>query len=482
MEAPETMAKEKEEGDVLFKKLVGGKFGGKARYHLVMDSPQAGVEQNYFKVLRGLTDLQPFGRGITGDQGYIVKTKDIYDAGETSSYWGNVEQRKGIQIDKFQQIMQNVGGMIKAMFQLLRELRILEERLEFYEKANKGDSPSEVHLKSVWIDTVEGGIQNATSVLGLTTKVGFAALADLFFTIHPKTSDDVARRVEDLKRSHGINKKVREVLGRKLKQYLIWRQKTYDELSTGRRFKLGYLRQHYSVIKLYLDWLRPYLRNIKKLQMDMKGKATDADLVTAFETSKIELEFLAIRTKYGRQTERGTVETEFKDYFPVIRVQINFVAIPHLAYQEEGNRGAVHRGRAEIIIEGAVLTKKDLDTYKKRLDEEDMELLSYVDESINALKDELQHYLDRAEEEGVLKPRQKEEKKDKKNDIRTGVLEPFIALGDFFKELAGVGDGGKKGKKHEPVRGEEGAAKGSAKTDAYLGYYIFKKQSGLFTE
>jgi len=473
------MAEENGEGraDELFaKNLAKGKFGGKAQYRILTDSPQGGVEAKYFQILRALTDKEPFGRSLGDEQGYIIKTKDIYSAGETSSYWGSVEQRKGIQIDKFQQIMQNIGGMIKAMFQLLRELRILEERLTFYEDSNKGDKHAEVHLKSVWVDQVEGGIQNATSVMGLTQKVGFAALADLFYGIHPKTDKDVESEVNKLKQSHGINKKVREVLGRKLKQFLVWKKKTYQELSTGQKFKLGYLRQHYAVIRLYLNWLRPYLKNIKRLQMRTEGVATDKDLVAAFETSKIDLEFLAVRTNYMKETPRGKIFAEFQEYFPIVRVRINFVAIPNMAYQEEGQRGAVHSGRMEMIVEGAVLSKKQLEDYQKALNQDDLDLLAMVDSSIEALRDELTYYLEKAG--GAFDMRKKEETP-KKQDIREGVLGPFIALGDFFKELTGVNFGEKK---YKPSKSEKKAAEGMAKTDAYLGYYIFKKMNQMFTE
>ena len=313
-----TQKKEGKAEDYFTENLAKGKFGGKARYRLLVDSPQSGVEAKYFSVLRALTNKTPFGRGISGDDGYVVKTKDIYTAGETSSYWGAVEQKKGAQIDKFQQLMQNVGGMVKALFQLLRDLRILEERLQFYEDSNKGDTNAEVHLKSVWVDVVEGGSQNATSVIGLSGQPGYATLPDLFFSVHPKIDKDVDKEVNKLKESHGINKKVRQILGRKLKQYLIWKQKTEKELSVGQKFKLGYLRQHYSVIRLYLGWLRPYLRNIKRLQMKTEGIAEDKDLAAAFETSKLELEFLAIRTKFAKGTDRGEVDAKFKEIFPEI--------------------------------------------------------------------------------------------------------------------------------------------------------------------
>ncbi len=468
------MEEEGKADKVFKKKVIQGRFGGQAKYRVLIDSMQANVEARYFSILRSLTNAAPFGRGITGEDGYVLKTKDIYSAGESSSYWGHIEQRKGLQIDKFQQIMQNIGSMIKAMFQLLRELRILEERLTYYDDSNKGDKNAEVHLKSVWIDQVEGGIQNATSVMGLTQKVGFAPLADLFFSIHPKTDKDVEKEVERLKETHGINKKVREVLGRKLKGYLVWKQKTYQELFVGQKFKLGYLRQHYGVIRLYLNWLRPYLKNIKRLQMRTEGASSDTDLIAAFETSKIELEFLAVRTKFKEENDRGQITSEFKHYFPVTRVKLNFISVPKMAYQEEGQRGAIHTGQTEIIVEGAVLTKEELEQYKKSLTDDDIDLLAYVDSSIEALRDELSYYLTKAG--GAFDIKKEEPKEEKK---KLGVLEPFMAVGDFLKEVVGVEFSGKKQK---PSESEKKQAEVLAGLDAYLAYYIFKKSNSMFTE
>ena len=151
--------------------------------------------------------------------------------------------------------MANVGNMVKTLFQLIREMRIMEERLEYYGRSEKGEEAAEVALKSVWVDMVEGGGKNPGSVIGLAMNVGFVTLPDLFYSIHPKKIEDVEKEVQKL--SESFNRKVREVLARKLKQYLIWKQKTYQELLVGKKFKLKYLRQHYHVIKIYLNWLRP---------------------------------------------------------------------------------------------------------------------------------------------------------------------------------------------------------------------------------
>ncbi len=483
-------AKKKEgefKGDLANEKPLGSsgkgasKFGfGPARYRLIVDSPVSGVEAVYFWLLRFMEERPPFGLNLSGEWGRVEKIKDIYTAGETSSYWGMAEQRKGMQQDKFQQLMANIGQLLKTLFQLIRELRIIDERLEFYKKSYAGDRSAEIALKSIWVDLVEGGSKNPASVLGLGSQVGFVTLPDLFFSIHPK-KDDVRKEVDKLGGSEygGINRKVREVLERKLTQYFYWKEKTYDELMKGEKFKTQYLRQHYNVIRLYLNWLRPYLKNVQRLQM--QSTTTDKDIIAAFETSKIEVELLGIETKYEAEGEYGKEQKEFKEFFPVIRVKLNHVAMPEIAFQSEGQRGAIHRGRTVVIIEAFVaqvkkdgdkVIKDDITEYKSKIEKEDFELLEAVDASIQAMKDDLEKYLLRAGE----KAREEQENQEK----REAITSPFKHLYLGFKELTGIPALHRKGKIKN--LDEKGAAEVDAKTKAYILYNIYKKTHGMFTE
>lgn len=299
--------------------------------------------------------------------------------------------------------------------------------------------------------------------------MGFVTLPDLFYSIHPKTTNDVEREVEQLKDS--FNRKVREVLARKLKQYLIWKEKTYKELKTGQTFKLKYLRQHFHVIKVYLNWLRPYLRNIKVLQM--KGSVGDEDIISAFDTSKIELEILAVKKKYEVETSPGNKEMfPFQHYFPCVRVRWNFVAIPQLAYQEDFQRGAIHRGRTTLTIEGFVVTSEEMDAYKKKVDHEDFELLAAVDESILAMKEEIDKYLSMA---GEVQKKEEE-------THRQSVLSLFTSVARGFREMLGVREKKGKGMRRGLMGQERSAAQALAGFDAYLCYKIFKQSHGMITE
>lgn len=437
---------------------VGGNTGSDAKYKVYIESPQQGVEPFYFWILSFL-QKKPLGLGFDR----IEKIKDVFSASETSAYWGDVEARRAIQQDRFEKYMTNVGAMTKSLIQQLRDLRILEERLEYYHGANKGEEASMTALKTIWTDLVEG--KSPTSVFALAGQPGYVTLPDLFFKVIPKSSADadINRVVDTLE----MNERVKSVLKQKLKKFLLWKEATFKELEQRWKFQLKYLRQHMQVIKLYLTWLKPYLTNVKKLQTVSTSRA---ELVKAFDTSVIELELLAI----------GGKGKDIKDTTPkaILRIKFDFTAIPQIAYQEGSARGAIHVGKTIITIEGIVATEKQIQDYIKKQEEEDYEILQSIDESIGAMKEELEKYLKMA---GEL------EKKEEKKEEKEGFFEPFKAIYEGFKEIFTLG---KKIERKEELprfktKDELEAVEGTfkeAKGKAYTLYYVFKKAFGMITE
>lgn len=452
---------------------VKAKNGTKKGFIIRMDSMQSGVEANYYWILRFMKAEGPhFGMEMSGEEGNIMKLKDLSTAGEASAFWGSLETRRTVQQEKAQQMMMNIGNLVKVTFGMVRELRIIDERLKFYEESYKGDHSAEVVLKGVWSDQVEGGPKNPLSVMGMASQLGYATLPDLFFKITPKTPEDVTKEVDSLK---GINERIKTILKRKLKQFMEWKDKTNKELKTRRQFMLKYLRQHFNSIKVNINWLRPYLRNIRALSQ--KGSLTDEDIVSAFETNKIEIELLGYKTKYTVTTTEGYDETHtFHKYLPALLIQINFVAHPEMAYQKEYQRGAIHLGRTEIRIKPHVTTYKQIEEYKKTMEKEDLELLESYMGAVMSLKEELFKYL---EEAGEKIEKEIEEKP------KESLLEPFVAI---FK---GFGDifGGKKEVKGKPEvrlsgrqeKQEKEAAASTAGTLAWTLYDVFKKAHGMIT-
>ncbi|MDO8480846.1 MAG: hypothetical protein Q7S65_03430, partial [Nanoarchaeota archaeon] len=350
------------------------------RYRLFVEAHNMSIEEPYFWVKEYLQQRV----GFPG----LIKITDVFSASENSSFFGASQQRLGLQQDKVSQYLATIGKMVKELFQLIRELRILDERLGYYADSFKPRSNSrgsaEITLKGIWVDMVEQGAKNPASVYGMAREVQFITLPDLFFNIHPFAQEDVDDTVE--REAGQFNKKVREVLKRKLRSYLAWKEHTYEEMKNRRIFTLKYLRQHYEIIKMYLMWVKPYLKNIERLTMDTQ-KMDSPDLLNAFETSVIEVELLATKEAKGSEGE----------LFECILCSFYFRTRPEMNYQQEYQRGPIHVGRVEMNFRGYIWSPEQIEKYQKLRDREDFKLLGIVDGSVKAamesLGDEMERYL-----------------------------------------------------------------------------------------
>jgi len=367
------------------------------RYRIIWETYNLSMEESYYWILNY----------IKQDLGFpnIYKTVDVFAAAENSAFFGVSQQRIGLQQDKVSQFLATIGKMVKELFQLVRELRIIDERMVYYEESFKGIESADITLKGIWIDMVEGGAKNPSSVFGMAREVQFTSLPDLFFSTHPQKQEEVDS-VVDTQRG-GFNKMVRNALKRKLKTFLIWRERTYDELKTRKTFTLKYLRQHYDIIKMYMAWVRPYIRHIRRLTLDDE-KTVTPDLVSAFEGSMIEVEFLATKLPVSEATHKQN-----KHMHACILAHFNFRTRPSMSYQQEGyQRGPIHVGKLEMNLRGYVWNKKQIEAYLKMKDEQDMELMRSVSDSVKAameaLGGELEKYLTQAGEEAKEKEKLKE--------------------------------------------------------------------------
>ncbi|RKX57879.1 MAG: hypothetical protein DRP29_07665 [Thermodesulfobacteriota bacterium] len=436
-------------------------LNGIKKHWIIIESMTSGVEKHYFWILRFLREQPNHGMGFDK----IEKVKDIFGASVGSSFHSQMGTKLASMPQTAAQYLGTIGGMVKTLFPLVREIRIMDERLEYYEKSKAGDESAEIALKSIWIELVEQGMQNPNSVYGLATKVGFVTLPDLFFGTNVKSIDQINKVVKQMVKSGDVNKKVGDVLAKKLFQYYTWKEKTYNEMQHTRKFKIKYLRQHYDTIKLYMDWVRPYLKGISQLQM--KTSFNDADIVGAFETAKVQIELLAYR-KAG-----------YKKYHPALLVKFDYVTLPELHYTPQGQRQPLHMGRTEITIEPYVVTEEQIEDYKTKQDEEDVQLLASLDAAMMSLKDDLVKYLEEAGE--IIK---QEKKAASESAPKENLFTPFKAVGSGFKQMFSFATpsaytGKKKPTKKEALalaKEKEKAAK-TAATDAWVLYDIFKKSN-----
>ena len=495
----------KKEVKPLGEEAKGGKYP-KDGFRLIIDTFSSGVEANYYWFLRFMENKEDFGLRLSGERGRVEKLKDVFAAGEASALWGSIEQRKSLQQDKVSGYLATIGKMIKDLFQIVRELRILDERLDYYKGYNSKNDASCIALKSVWIDLVEGGAKNPGSVTGLASQVGFVILPDLFYKVHPQKEEDIQPMMKKFEEYH-INDKVLEVLKRKLIQFLTWKNKTEKELNDRRKFTLKYLRQHFNVIRVYINWLKPYLTNINRLQM---GTDNDPHLVSSFETSKVELELLGVKTMYEEKTPNGLlIDRQYKKYFPCYLVKFRFVALPEMSFQKEYQRAPMHMGRTEIFITSYVATQEEINAYKKKLEREDFALISSLTSSLDALGDTLFKYLEEAKEENVSldkddiiavmeKSRVNKDKAIdalkksatvegaieylKKSAPQDSIFVPFKSVYEGFKEVLNINfESAKTPLTKEQEQAEKGKAKGEANFFAGILYDVYKKAHGMVT-
>lgn len=431
------------------------------RYRLHYEGYNVSIEEPYFWNLHYLRYFGGFPR--------IDKITDVFAAAENSAFFGANQQRLGLQQDKVSQFLATIGKMVRELFQLVREMRILDERMSYYADSytrSPSAESAEITLKGIWVDLVEQGAKNPASVYGMAREVQFTTLPDLFFSTHPLKQEDVDVTVE--KERGQFNRKVREVLKRKLRSFLTWKEHTYEEIKNRRIFTLKYLRQHFEIIRMYMTWVRPYLRNIQRLQLD-QTKTETPDLIIAFESSMIEVEILAIRGS-------GSVKQ-------CLLLHYLFRTRPEMSYSQEYQRGPLHLGRVEIDWRGYGWTDDEIEKYKRMRAHEDFQLLGVIDGSVKAaleaLGDELMRYLKEAGEEF-------EEKKEikaapKRPGLFMSVIGGFAEIFTSFKVKKEVKDAKKKPSKNDMLKMAiaRDRAEGELKRVMWNVYHHFKKQHDM---
>src|SRR3989338_7315566 len=417
---------EEEEGEIL--RAQYGKTGfpkSEKHYTMMWEVFDLSLEEPYFWVLDVLKENFPI----------ILKMEDSFAASENSAFFGVTQQRLGAQQDKVSQFLATVGKMIKELFQMVRELRIIDERLEFYRAAaqeltkeiGKRGTSAEITLKGYFVDLVQGGGKSAASVYGMARELEFITLQDLFFDAPPfKDRQELENHVKNL--AGNFNKNVLRVLERHLAQFQSWKERTHKEHEDRRRFMLTYLKQHFEIIQMYVEWVKPYLRHAAGLSLKHKNM-TSADLISSFEGSMLDIEVLAVR-------EKATIKVkgiEVDKIYEGILATFNYRTRPEMKVVQEGyQRGPVHIGRMEMHLRVYQWSGEEINNYKKLKKDEALELVGQISESVQeamkSLGTELTHYLEEANtltmKEG--KEESQEHKKEKKPFMEAFL---FCALG-----------------------------------------------------
>jgi hypothetical protein len=407
------------------------------RYRMWREAENLSVEEMYYWLLTHLTT----DWGLTE----LDKITDIMAASSSSSIFGDMQARLTAQQNQANQLLGTIGRMVKDLFQIVRELRQLRERVGYYQESKDWDKKSadaaEKTLKGIWIDLVEGGTQNPSSVIGLAQKVGYSILPDLFFNSPPMKENGVTDYVDSLE----FNSNVKNMLKRKIFQFLRWKKETYTELVAKRNFQIRYLRQHFDSIRMYMNWVKPYLKQIEMLQLQHgarndhgistnKAHMDSAFLINSFQGALTEIETLAYRKGSGK-------------YFACVHIHIFHRTMPSLDYHAKDSwqqKGPIHIGRTEMALRAYVWTREEIESYKKLKQKEDWGLLMNIDKSLmdamELLGEDLVEFLKDADlelPEGFAKVSADKQKDKKDLENEGNILEPFIGLFGGLKDIFG---------------------------------------------
>ena len=166
-------------------------------YTITLEAYDLSLEEPYFWV------LDQFKENFQ----IVEKLEDSFAAAENSAFFGVTQQKLGAQQDKVSQFLATTGKMIKELFQMVRELRIIDERVQYYNEASRQlqkdigsrSRSANVTLKGFFIDLVQGGAKNAASVFGMARELEFLTLPDLFFDAPPfKTVEELDAHLKGL--------------------------------------------------------------------------------------------------------------------------------------------------------------------------------------------------------------------------------------------------------------------------------------------
>lgn len=386
-----------EEAEISFR--IRGKTGFPKplkRFRLSWEMFDLSLEEPYFWVLEYLKQNFP----------EIDKIEDSFSAAENSAFFGINQTRLGGQQDKVSQFLATTGKMIKELFQMVRELRILDERLGYYDEVaeevkkpiNQRGKSAAITLKGMFVDLVQGGGKSAASVYGMARELEFITLPDLFFDAPPFNKvGELEGHIETLKAN--FNDNVLRVLVRHLRHFFEWRQRTAQEHKNRKRFMLKYLWQHYEIIQMYLTWVKPYLRHVAKLTLKEKNMQSP-DIISAFEGSMLDIEILCKVNPKPIEVKGQKIATGYQ----CLLATFNYRTRPEMKVVQEGyQRGPVHIGRYEMNFRLYHWLEEDIEQYKKLKEKESWIMMGDVSESVqkamDSLGEELEHYLSEAKGE-----------------------------------------------------------------------------------
>jgi len=405
-------------------------------HKLVYDSAAEGLEPVYFFILDRMNEFFPGG---------VEKFVDNFTSSPGSGHFSELMAKGTKMQEESMKALGMVNNLIKAIINLIYDLRNFETRLASYEKARSEDTKEAysglLALKQIWMDNVDIK-RGRGSINAMAQDLEFVTLRDGFM---------VAENIGQIDEMD-LNDRVKNVLKPRLQEFFEWKDKSEKELQKRYDMEKAYLKSEVESLKLYTRWAKPYLLAAAKLEQKQPGRK--AEVVTAFNI--ILLNLVLFGEKAGDPEKlvlSGDLPKPFKKikwkrkYHQCVLVEFFFRGIPHAI----GGGRYSFGGRTEVVFRSYVLRDEEIEKLNEKLSENDIgDALRLVEglteESLKKLQEDINYFLEEKAEE---------EKAKEEGEKGTN---PFFAL---------VGIGKKKEKKEEKSEKEVKKGEAIVKDDFY---------------
>jgi len=406
----------------------------------------------------------------SGLQLEVWKGPEDFEASVTSGYFGEIGQRASLMQQKAMEYLGVINNLIKSILNIIYDLKEFEIRLIPYndlknENKSKEEKQSALYsLKGVWMDQVDSR-KGRGSINLLVQDLQFITLRDAFFVAN------TAGEADNL----DLNERVKNILKRKLAEFNAWKEFSEKEIRKRYEIEKIYLRSQVGTLKLYANWLKPYLIAASKLKMrsTTEKNITNPNIVNSFSNMEIEIKLYGkkkIPPEVIHESYKG-IELN-KEYYAVIEVIMKFRSVPS-ALSGQGGRQYLHGGRVDMTFNSFAFDSTDQKAIESVELYEDLELIdSYVGSSLKQLQEEIDHY---------FKEEPKEESK-KKTKTKIPIENPFRGLFEGFKEIyTPIKESITTKRKGSRIAHKELEEKTQekAKDLAYRIYYLYKLTHGM---
>jgi len=364
----------------------------KAEYLIVYDTFAQGLEPVYFWVLDFMRDDAPSGLGLE-----VNKVEEEFQASVGGGYFGEMGARTTIMQDRALKLMELVNTVIRSIINLIYDLREFEIRLESYDDLKSGSSDkkhaAELALKGLWMDQVD--IKRGRGSINLLTQdLQFVTLRDAF--MQAKNEKD-AEKLD-------LNKRVKNILKRKIHEYLKW--KGFSEKELRKRFEIerSYLKAQVDALRLYTKWAKPYFRAAQKLGMNEDAFKTGAglpspDVVAAFNNMQMQLTLFGKKEVNPSSVFKAYRHLKFpRKYYSCVEIEFGFRTVPQSFRTQTGSH-YVHAGTISMKFKPYVFSDEDLRDLEIHELYQDMDIVEHLTEvSLKELQEDIDHFLEPPEE------------------------------------------------------------------------------------